>query len=56
MIPLLHSDALVSEWPILGVWLRGVDVSGSPQDGFAGLDDQCVARSRVWLLFAWGPH
>ena len=42
VIPLLHSDAVVSEWPVIGVWVRGVQVTGSAESGFNGLDNRCA--------------
>ena len=42
VIPLLKADAVVSEWPIVGLWVHGVPISGSASAGFHGLDHEYV--------------
>ena len=49
LIPLLHSDAVVGEWPIIGVWLRGVQLEGTAETGFRGLENRYVDAAVTWL-------
>ena len=58
LMPLLRTDDLVSQCPIIGIWLRGVSVSGSHESGFKGpgklcnigvLEVRLAFMSQVWF-------